>query len=171
MVACATPPKAPASAAPAPASATAFPPLGIGGDYQGPGYRKLTPAPFLSRVHGNRWVDVYVSEPAADAYLDGGAIPVGTVVVKASWEDGGGQPSDVVGPTYVMRKEAPGYAPDHEDWYYAIYWAQPTPEQAAKLGGPIYWQGTSERVAYCYDCHDSYDRCLGGLVPSSLLLR
>jgi len=163
---------APAVSSPATAAAAAadgFEPLGIGADY--PSYRKLTPTRFKSRVHGNRWVDVYVNEIGADAYLDGGDIPVGTTVVKASWEDADGKPSDFAGPTYVMRKEAPGYAPEHDDWYYAIHWARPTPEQAQLLGGPIYWQGASPRVAYCYDCHDSYDRSLGGLVPSSVLWR
>jgi hypothetical protein len=162
----------PATAAPKAAAAptpSGFPALGIGGDYLR--YRKLTPAPFLSKVHGNRWVDVYVNELGADAYLDGGPIPVGTTIVKASWEGKDGAPSTVAGPTYVMRKEKPGYAPDHDDWYFAIYWAEPTPEQRAKLGGPIYWQGASPKVAYCYACHDSYDRDLGGLTPSSLLDR
>jgi Cytochrome P460 len=163
VTACTTRPTTPR---PAPAG---FPPLGIGGDYLS--YRKLTPAPFLSRVHGNRWVDVYVNELGADAYLDGTEIPVGTVVVKSSREAAGGKPSDVPGPIYVMRKEKPGYAPEHDDWYFAIYWARPTPEQAKKLGGPIYWQSPSAKAAYCWDCHDSYDRDLGGLVPSSLLLR
>ena len=157
------------SAAPAATAPSAFPPLGIGGDYAT--YRKLTPTPFLSKVHGNRWVDVYVNDVGADAYLDGGPIPVGTTVVKASWEGAGGQPSSTPGPTFVMRKEKPGFAPEHDDWYFAIYWANPTPAQRARLGGPIYWESGSPKVAYCYDCHDSYDRDLGGLTPSSLLDR
>jgi hypothetical protein len=139
-----------------------FGPLEVGADYRS--YRKLTPEPFLSRVHGNRWVEVWVSEAGADAYLDGGAIPVGTVVVKASWSNEGGRPG-APGPIFVMRKEAPGYAPEHEDWYHAIHWAEPDE------GAPLYWRGRSPKVAYCYDCHDSYDRGLGGLTPSSLLLR
>jgi hypothetical protein len=155
-----------ASTAPTPSG---FAPLGIGGDYLS--YRKLTPTPFKSKVHGNRWVDVYVNEIGADAYLDGGPIPVGTTVVKSSWEEKDGKPSDFAGPTYVMRKEKPGYAPDHDDWYFAIYWPKPTPDELEKLGGPIYWQGKSPKVAYCYVCHDSYDRDLGGLTPSSLLDR
>jgi hypothetical protein len=72
---------------------------------------------------------------------------------------------------FVMEKRAPGYSPEHGDWYFAIHWAEPTPDQRKALGGPIYWRGSSPRVAYCYDCHDSYDRSLGGLVPSSQLPR
>jgi hypothetical protein len=166
---CATPRPTATPASPPLPSPPGFPALGVGGDYRH--YRKLTPAPFLSKVHGNRWVDVYVNEVGADAYLDGGPIPVGTTIVKASWEGKDGAPSTFAGPTYVMRKEKPGYAPDHDDWYFAIYWPEPTPEQRAELGGPIYWQGDSPRVAYCSGCHDSYDRDLGGLTPSSLLDR
>jgi hypothetical protein len=143
-----------------------FGPLEVGADFAS--YRKLTPEPFLSRVHGNRWVEVWVSEAGADAYLDGGEIPLGTVIMKSSWEDQGGQPG-APGPYFVMRKEAPGYAPEHEDWYYAIHWAKPAGKQAGQA--PFYWRGRSAKVAYCYDCHDSYDRGLGGLTPSSLLMR
>jgi hypothetical protein len=165
-------PDAAPAAPPRPVDESAYAPLDageIGADYAT--YRKLTPEPFLSRVHGDRWVDVYVSEAGADAYLDGSPIPVGTTVVKTSWEDDGGKPGPVAGPIYIMRKEPPGYAPEHDDWYYAIHWAEPTPAQRAKLGGPIYWRGGSPRVAYCYDCHDNYDRSLGGLTPSSIIYR
>jgi hypothetical protein len=147
-----------------------FGPLEVGADYQT--YRRVTDEPFLSRVHGNRWVHVWVSEPGADAYLDGSSdIPVGTTVVKESWENDGGKPSQVAGPIYVMRKEAPGWWPEHEDWYYAIHWAEPTPEQRKTLGGPIYWRGHSPRAAYCWECHDNYYRSLGGLTPSSVIPR
>jgi hypothetical protein len=147
-----------------------FAPLDVGADYAT--YRRLTEKPFLSRVHGNRWVDVYVNEIGADAYLSGAPIPVGTKIVKTSWQqDDDGGPSKIAGPIYVMEKRAPGYFPDHEDWYFAIHWAAPPPADAAKYGGPIYWRGKSPRAAYCWECHDSYDRSLGGLVPSSVLPR
>jgi hypothetical protein len=146
-----------------------FGPLEIGADYAS--YRRVSPAPFLSTVHGERWVEVFVNEVGADAYLNGGAIPVGTIVVKTSWEDRDGRVSEVPGPVYVMEKRAPGYDPDNEDWWFAIHWAEPTPKQRKALGGPIYWRGKSPRAAYCSDCHSAYDRGLGGLTPSSLLMR
>lgn len=153
-----------------PAEEGRYAPLDIGADYLT--YRRVTDEPFLSRVHGNRWVHVYVSEEGADEYLDGNSdIPVGTTVVKASWENDNGKPSAVEGPIYVMRKQPPGWWPEHEDWYYAIHWAKPTPEQAEKLGGPIYWRGHSPKAAYCYECHDDYYRSLGGLTPSSVIPR
>jgi hypothetical protein len=167
-----TEPTAARAMKPAPAGDpdSAFGPLDVGKDYLT--YRRVTTEPFLSAVHGNRWVHVWVNEIGAEAYLRGAPIPVGTIIVKESFEGEGGKPSNVRGPLYVMEKRAPGYAPgDDLDWYNAIHWATPTPAMRAALGGPIYWRDRSPRVRYCYDCHDSYDRGLGGLVPSSLLQR
>jgi len=152
------------TAAPRPAPA-----LEVGADYRT--YRRVTDGPYLSTVHGGRWVHVFVNAIGADAYVSGAPIPVGTIVVKESWEAAGDRPSNVPGPLFVMQKRAPGYAPDHGDWWYALYWPDPPPAQRAKFGGPIYWSGTSPRVEYCSDCHDAYDRGLGGLVPSSVLQR
>jgi hypothetical protein len=146
-----------------------FAPLDVGADYAT--YRKLTRRPFLSRAHGDRWVDVYVNAIGADAYLSGAEIPIGTIVVKTSWQDQGGAPSRIAGPIYVMEKRARGYWPERGDWYFAIHWAKPPPDELARYGGPIYWRGKSPRAAYCWECHDAYDRSLGGLVPSSVVPR
>lgn len=159
-----------ARAARAPATAEdVYGPLEVGADY--PSYRKLTDRPFPSLDHGSRWVDVYVNAIGADAYLSGAPIPVGTIVVKTSWQDDGGRPSAIAGPVFVMEKRAPGYSPEHDDWYFAIHWANPPAADARKLGGPIYWRGKSRRAAYCWECHDLYDRHLGGLVSSTQLPR
>jgi hypothetical protein len=146
-----------------------FGPLEVGADYAT--YKRLTDQPFLSLVHGNRWVDVFVNDIGAAAYESTGDIPVGTVVVKTSWIGVDGAPSNIAGPIFVMQKRAKGYAPEHDDWWYAIHWADPPPADRKKLGGPIYWRGKSKRAEYCSDCHDSYDRSLGGLIPSSILKR
>jgi len=165
------------SAAPAPTGSpvprggdreAAYGPLEVGADFAR--YRKVSPAPFRSLAHGDRWVEVYVNAIGADAYVSTGAIPVGTVVVKTSWQNEGGRPGPAPGPMFVMEKRAPGYDPEHGDWFYAIHWARPVGRFAK--AGPIYWRGRSPRVAYCYDgCHEAYDRGLGGLIPSSLLPR
>ena len=144
-----------------------FGPLEIGADYAT--YRKLTDEPFLSLDHGNRWVDVYVNEIGAAAYESPTEIPVGTIIVKTSVLDEDGAPGSVAGPIFVMEKRAAGYAPDDSDWWYAIHWA--APPKNAKMDGPIYWRGKSPRVDYCADCHSSYDRGIGGLIPSSILKR
>jgi hypothetical protein len=147
----------------------AYAALDVGADYLR--YRKLTDRPFQSLDHGSRWVDVYVNEIGATAYLSGGPIPVGTIIVKTSWQNDRGAPSRVAGPIFVMEKRAPGYGPAHGDWYFAIHWANPPPEERKKFGGPIYWRGKSPRAAYCWECHDLYDRRLGGLVSSTQLPR
>ena len=59
-------------------------PLDVGANYRE--FRRVTSLPYLSTVHGGRWVHVYVNDIGADAYVGGGPIPVGTIVVKASWE-------------------------------------------------------------------------------------
>jgi hypothetical protein len=146
-----------------------FGPLEVGADYRT--YRRLTDRPFRSLDHGNRFVHVYVNAIGAEAYLDAGDIPAGTVIVKTSVQNVDGQPSDIEGPIFVMEKRAKGYAPEHADWWYAIHWASPPPEEMATYKGPIYWRGRSPRVAYCWKCHDDYVNSLGGLVPSSLLPR
>jgi Cytochrome P460 len=151
------------------ASEDAFGPLEVGADYAS--YRRVTDEMFRSLVHGNRWVHVYVNEIGVQPYLDSGDIPVGTIVVKTSVQNVDGRPSDIEGPIFVMEKRAKGYAPEHGDWWYAIHWASPPAEEAAKFGGPIYWRGRSPRVAYCWKCHDDYTNSLGGLIPSSLLPR
>ncbi|MDQ3339969.1 MAG: cytochrome P460 family protein [Myxococcota bacterium] len=146
-----------------------FGPLEVGADYAT--YTKLTEKPFLSLDHGNRWVDVYVNAIGLAAYDSNTPIPVGTIVVKTSVLDEHGAPGSVAGPLFIMEKRAPGYAPDEHDWWYALHWADPPAEDAAKFGGPIYWRGKSARVDYCAECHTDYERSLGGLIPSSVLKR
>jgi hypothetical protein len=148
---------------------SAFGPLEVGKDYLR--YRRVTEAPFLSSAHGDTWVHVYVSEAGAGAYTTGAEIPVGTVVVKEAWLDAAGKPSRQRGPLFVMEKRAPGYDAEHGDWYYALHWANPPAAKRRQLGGPVYWRGKSPRLDYCYDCHDAYERNLGGLVPSSQVPR
>jgi hypothetical protein len=161
--------RARATAQPGDDPESVFGPLDVGADYLQ--YRKVTDKPFQSLDHGNRWVDVYVNTLGAAAYLSGADMPVGSIVVKTSWQNDDGRPSNVEGPLFIMEKRAAGYAPGHGDWYYAIYWAHPPPAEAQKFGGPFYWRGKSPRAAYCWECHDSYDRQLGGLTPSSQLPR
>ncbi|WP_428267501.1 cytochrome P460 family protein [Haliangium sp.] len=138
--------------------ATTFGPLGVGADWKS--YYKANSQPVLSGDHGRRFVDTWVNEIGREAYLDPdeeAEIPVGTIVVKTSWERDGDQPSDTAGPIFVMEKRDPGYDPDNGDWYYAIHWEN-APE---RFGGPFYWQSPSPKVEYCYKCHNGYDRGLG----------
>jgi hypothetical protein len=138
-----------------------FGPLEVGSDYSS--YRKVSKAPFLSKTHGGRFVEVYVNDVGYEAYTKDLDHPEGTVIVKTSWENVGGAPSSTPGPIFVMRKERAGYSPDHEDWYYAIHWEKPTAAQLGFLKGPIYWRGKSPKIEYCWKCHDDYDKSIGGI--------
>ncbi|MEM9489018.1 MAG: cytochrome P460 family protein [Myxococcota bacterium] len=140
-----------------------FGPLEIGADWKS--YAKVNSEPVFCEDHGKRFCDTYVNDVGVEAYKNEDAeIPVGTIVVKTSWENQGGAPSDVPGPIFVMEKRAAGFDTEHGDWYYAMHWEKPTAQFAKALGGPTYWRSPSKRVAYCFGCHDGYDRQLG-MVP------
>lgn len=150
---------------PAADPAAQFGPLGVGSDWQS--YTKSNKEPVMSQDHGKRFVDTYVNDVGKDAYHDPdevAEIPVGTIIVKTSWESQGGQPTTTPGPIFVMEKKEPGYDPDNGDWYYAIHWENPPEKMRQRFGGPIYWQSPSEKVSYCVNCHAGYDRQLG-MVP------
>ena len=134
--------------------ASTFGPLEVGADWAT--FVKMNTEPVLSETHGGRRVDTYVNQVGAAAYLDDDAeIPAGTVLVKTSLE-----PDGTPGPLFVMEKKPAG------DWYYAIHWAEPPAAWVKKLGGPIYWRTPSKKASYCVECHENYDRELGG-VPGS----
>lgn len=137
-----------------------FGPLEIGADWQS--YTKVNSAPVRSSDHGGRFVDTYVNSVGLAAYKNESAeIPVGTIVVKTSWERDGEQPSTTPGPVFVMEKKASGYDAENGDWYYAIHWEKPV------KGEPIYWRSPSPKVGYCFGCHNDYARQLG-MVPDDM---
>lgn len=141
----------------------AYAELEVGADYLT--WTRVNREPFVSPTHGGRHVDVYVNEVGRAAYLDDEAeIPVGTVVVKASWEVADGERTEVPGPIFVMEKRAPGFDAEHGDWWYALHWAD-VPEGARGMRGArqAYWRSPSKKVGYCSGCHDDYDRQLGGV--------
>lgn len=159
------PEPAKAQAKEAPDASAAYGPLEVGADYAS--YTKVSTEPFASPTHGNRFVEVYVNDIGLDAYQHGGEIPVGAVIVKTSFERGeDDQPSDVAGPIFVMEKRAAGFSAAHDDWYYAMHWADPPAKWQQRLGGPVYWRSPSTKVDYCWRCHESYDRKLG-MVPEA----
>jgi hypothetical protein len=139
-----------------------FGPLEVGADWQS--YTRVNTEPVPSEDHGGRFVDTWVNDAGLAAYKSPDTpMPVGSVVVKTSWETKDGQPTTTPGPIFVMEKRAAGYDDENENWYYAIHWAEPSPKMREKFG-PIYWRSPSAKVKYCYDCHNGYDRQLG-MVP------
>lgn len=125
-------------------------------------WKKANTEKFLSPTHGKRFVEIHVNDVGYEAYVSGKPMPVGSVVVKPSWEAKDGKPTEVTGPLFVMEKKAKGYDEDNENWYYAIYWPDPSPAWKKRLGGKgIYWQSPSKKIEYCVECHEGYDRYLG----------
>ena len=151
----------PVGAAEAPSSSGQdYGPLEVGADYQS--YTKVSTEPFESPTHGRRFVEIYVNDVGLAAYQGDAALPVGSVIVKTSWERDGDEPSEVAGPIFVMEKRAAGFDPERNDWYYALHWAKVPDRWAKKMGAnQIYWRSPSSKVRYCADCHDNYDRELG----------
>jgi hypothetical protein len=161
VAACGGPASPPPAAAPGPVvdPAARFGPLEVGADWAT--YTKVNREPVVSRTHGGRLVDTWVNATGLAAYQsDEAAIPPGTVIVKTSRETSGAE-----GPIFVMAKGAPGTSP-HDDWTFAIHWADPPPAWRAKVGGPVYWRSPSAKADYCWECHEGYDRHLGG-VPAA----
>ena len=155
------PSSAPSSDTPPTDPHAVYAPLGIGAGYQS--WKKATRYPHVSPTHGKRFVEVYVNEVGYAAYTDESAvIPVGTVIVKTSWETKGGKPTRVPGPLFVMKKMPEGYNAERNDWYYALHWeAVPARWQKRLNATQVYWRSPSKKVNYCAKCHDDYDRELG----------
>jgi len=128
-------------------------------------WQKMNTEPFFSKTHGKRMVDVYVNDIALEAFKDDEKpFPVGSVVVKTSWETKDKVATDVAGPIFVMEKKQQGYDPGNEDWWYALHWEQVPPEWRQRMGGTqTYWRSPSQKVGYCGGCHENFDRFIGGV--------
>ncbi len=132
-------------------------PLKVGAGYES--WTKLNTEKWKSKTHGGRMVEVYVNDVGLEAYKnDETDIPVGSVIVKTSFEADGAD-----GPVFVMEKREDGFAPDTENWYYAMYWPVVPPKWQKRLGNAVYWESPSNKVDYCWKCHENYDRELGGI--------
>lgn len=134
-----------------------FGPLEHGADWKS--YVKVSKQPFFSKPHGKRFVEIYVNKLGHEAYISDKPFPVGTVIVKPSWESENGKPSAKLGPVFVMMKKEKGFSKEHNDWWYAIHWENPPPP--FNKDGGLYWRTPSKKVNYCWECHENYDRDVG----------
>ncbi len=115
------------------------------GSFRGDGFRKINRAPFVSTLHPEDSVDVYVSAAAAADYewvepdRDGPAppIPVGTVIVR-----------EIVGQKLTaMEKRDPNAYPGGGDFLYAV--TDLAGQPMAKADGTAEWGSLDE----CGSCH------------------
>ncbi|HJT25636.1 MAG TPA: cytochrome P460 family protein [bacterium] len=118
-----------------------------------------------SRTHGHRWVNTYVSKEAVTAYKNSDEMPEGALVVKESFQDEGGKPSQTPGPLYVMRKGKLSDSPQTKGWQYAMRWDKPVPGNPEGLQMPVTWLSGDEHLNSCMKCHSHFKSSdyLGGV--------
>ncbi len=119
------------------------------GDAVGSHYRSWTVTstrPGIAGPHGNRFLQTFANDIAAEQYLkfadEGVHMPVGSVLAKESFKvkkDG----TLAVGPLFVMTKLEAGGAPDADDWHY----------DALQPNGKV----MKIKQAFCHDCHVGWE--------------
>jgi uncharacterized membrane protein len=151
----------PAFSAPA-ASANGF--LSSLGDYR-QSLVKMNKKEWVSRTHGKRWVNTYVSKEAASAYQKGDPLPEGAIVVKESFENKDGGPSTVLGPLYGMKKGSPAHSPQTGGWQYALTWGNPVPGNPEGISLPVTWLPGDSHLNSCAKCHSHFKETdfMGGI--------
>lgn len=114
-------------------------------------YAALVPIqaePLKSPVHGGRWIRVWVSEGAVEAYRAGGPLPPGALVVMSTVEDRWGRPGPDPGPLYAleMKDGRPRLT---------FYWARVPADRQAETGGEawVYWRSPDAHLESCLGCH------------------
>jgi hypothetical protein len=115
-------------------------------------YTSLVPMhqePVRSPAHKNRWVRVWVSQDAADAYATGGQLPNGALVVMNSVEDRWGNPTHEIGPLYTLEAFQDG------SQKVGMYWSFVPESKRDEVGGlkRVSWREPNETLASCAECH------------------
>ena len=112
-----------------------------------PTWQRYNSTPYLSRAHGNHYLNNYANPIAKNygAFEQAGKLPVGSIIAKDSFsitESG----EILLGPLFVMEKMPEGFNYVTGDWRYK----QIQPEGV--FFGETNGEG-SERVEYCIACH------------------
>jgi hypothetical protein len=109
-------------------------------------WRRHNRVPYLSTMHGDRYINNYASVEAKSYGQKGEApMPAGAVLAKDSFTVTA-QGDVFTGPLFLMEKMAPGFAPDGRDWRYTMIMPD------GSLFGTTNGEG-SERMAFCMSCH------------------
>ncbi|HUO56927.1 MAG TPA: cytochrome P460 family protein [bacterium] len=125
---------------------------------------QMNSKPWNSRTHGHRWVNTYVSRESVEAYRNSNPLPVGSLVVKESFEEEGGKISNTPGPLYVMRKGNPSDSPATGGWQYAMEWDHPVAGNPENILTPAKWLPGDGHLNSCVKCHGHFkasDYCGG----------
>ncbi|MDR0498105.1 MAG: hypothetical protein LBH03_00015 [Holophagales bacterium] len=115
-------------------------------------YASLVPihsAPVRSAAHNNRWIRVWVSSNAAEAYTSGNPLPYGTLVVMNSVEDRWGLPSYDIGPLYSLEVLPNGKS------RIGMYWSYVPESKRNEFNGAksVSWVEPNPNLAGCAECH------------------
>lgn len=120
------------------------------GDETGNSYRDwavTSTRPAVAGPHGNRLLQTFANDIAADQYLkfaeEGVEMPVGSVLAKESVSISKKKKAARPGPLFIMTKLAAGGAPETDDWLYGGL--QPN-------GKPMKF-----KQAFCHDCHTAWE--------------
>ncbi len=120
-------------------------------------YLSLVPMhtePVRNPLHGDRWIRVWVSPGAEEAYRAGEKMPEGSLLVMSSVEDRWGRPGQESGPLYALETK-------QGKPRFTFYWPQVPEARRGEVGGAAraYWRGEDTNLANCMTCHSE------GLAP------
>ncbi|MGC3936295.1 cytochrome P460 family protein [Roseobacter sp. EG26] len=120
------------------------------GDEIGSNYRSwavTSTRPAVAGPHGNRLLQTFANDVAAEQYLkfaeEGVEMPVGSILAKESITISKKKKAARPGPLFIMTKLAAGGAPETDDWLYGGL--QPN-------GKPMKF-----KQSFCHDCHTGWE--------------
>ncbi|MGH7738529.1 MAG: cytochrome P460 family protein [bacterium] len=134
------------------------------------GLVEINTRPWISKTHGGRWVNTYVSKNAVQAYRNSETLPMGALVVKKSFENDHGKPSTTAGPIYVMEKGPLADSPETGGWRFAMQWDVPVAGNPEKITGPVTWLPGNAALNSCAKCHGHFHSVdyMGGVPDESM---
>lgn len=105
--------------------------------------------PVKSPQHGGRWIRVWATPSASEAYQEGRPIPPGSYVVMSSHEDRFGRPSPEAGPLYMIEMGA------DKKPSLTFYWPRVPEAKRTEANGQsrAYWRGEDPNLKGCLFCH------------------
>jgi len=105
--------------------------------------------PVKSPAHGSRWIRVWVSPAAAEAYQAGQPLPPGALAVLSTLEDRWGRPGFDPGPLYALETGKDGKPS------LTFYWPQVPEARRGETGGAsrVYWRRDDAGLKACAECH------------------
>jgi len=103
--------------------------------------------PAVTGPHGNRFLQTWANDIAAEQYLkfaeEGVHMPVGSVLAKESFKIHKKKKKAVIGPLFIMTKLEEGASPETNDWLYSGL--QPN-------GKPMKF-----KQSFCSSCHIGWE--------------